>query len=140
MLEVCEFVAKRGGIGVQSMISGLIEAQRHGTEEINRLTMFLTQRKTDLALLRAEQTSGEPGAMLALQNENALLKDENTALKKQLEDLTQNQLKENCYRLLGYPSDFKSKEKKNQPDQSTGHRPHTNPSRQSTNYKNYDIM
>ncbi|MCD7472599.1 hypothetical protein HAX54_013876 [Datura stramonium] len=70
----------------------LIEAQRRGTEEIDRLTMLFTQKEADLALLKVEHKSGKPGAMLELKNENALLKDENIALKKQLKDLTQQML------------------------------------------------
>ncbi|MCD9644917.1 hypothetical protein HAX54_033443, partial [Datura stramonium] len=86
-------MAKRSSVGVQSTILGLIEVQRHGTEEINRLKMLLAQGEADLALLKSDQTtagtSWEPGAMLALQNKNALLREENCALKKHVEDLAQ---------------------------------------------------
>ncbi|MCE2055717.1 hypothetical protein HAX54_043271, partial [Datura stramonium] len=68
------------------MIFGLIELQRCGTEEIDRLKLLLAQKEADLALLKAErtthETSGEPGVVLERYNENALLKAENTALKK----------------------------------------------------------
>ncbi|MCE3050465.1 hypothetical protein HAX54_047282 [Datura stramonium] len=95
-IEKCECMAKRSGVGVHSTILGLIEVQRHGTEEIDRLTMLLAQGEAYLALLKAEQTttgtSWEPGAMLALQNKNALLREENCALKKHVEDLAQQLL------------------------------------------------
>ncbi|MCE5167385.1 hypothetical protein HAX54_051949, partial [Datura stramonium] len=55
--------------------------------------MLLSQGEADLSLLKADQTttgtSWEPGAMLALQNKNALLREENCALKKHVEDLAQ---------------------------------------------------
>ncbi|MCE3215774.1 hypothetical protein HAX54_003421, partial [Datura stramonium] len=95
-IEKCECMAKKSDVGVQSTILGLIEVQRRGTEEIDRLTMLLAQGETNLALLKAEQTtsgtSWEPGVMLALQNKNALLREENYALKKHVEDLAQQLL------------------------------------------------
>ncbi|MCD9560829.1 hypothetical protein HAX54_019635 [Datura stramonium] len=69
----------------QSTILGLIEVQIRGTEEIDRLAMLLAQGEADLALLKADQTtavSWEPGAMLALQNKNVLLREENCVLKE----------------------------------------------------------
>ncbi|MCD9646401.1 hypothetical protein HAX54_036210 [Datura stramonium] len=84
-LKECECVAKRSGVGGQSTISGLIETKQHGTYEIDRRTGLLGQKE-------AAGTSEEPGAMLALQNENALLRGENTTLKKQVEDLTKKLL------------------------------------------------
>ncbi|MCD7456309.1 hypothetical protein HAX54_031226 [Datura stramonium] len=88
------------GPGASSMISSLIEAQRRGTEEIDRLTLLLAPKEADLALLKAKQSSqgigGEPGAVLELQNTNVMLKAKNTALKKQLEDLTQQMLHDQC--------------------------------------------
>ncbi|MCD9645300.1 hypothetical protein HAX54_034132 [Datura stramonium] len=60
------------------------------------LFLRIPRREAYLALLKAEHTisgtCGEPGAVLALQNENALLKDEDSSLKKQLEDMTQQML------------------------------------------------
>ncbi|MCD7468786.1 hypothetical protein HAX54_007268 [Datura stramonium] len=50
-----------------SMISGLIEAQQCGTEEIDRLIVLLAQKEAQMALLRDEWSGGEPGAMLELQ-------------------------------------------------------------------------
>ncbi|MCE3216999.1 hypothetical protein HAX54_009966 [Datura stramonium] len=80
--------------GEYSTISGLIEVQICGTEEIDRLTMPLAQGEVDLALLKAEQTaagtSWEPGAVLALQNENALLREETNALNKYVENRHNN--------------------------------------------------
>ncbi|MCE5167543.1 hypothetical protein HAX54_009049, partial [Datura stramonium] len=77
----------------KSTILGLIEVQRRGNEEIDRLAMLLSQGETYLALSKADQTtagtSWEPGAMLALQNKNALLREEKCALKKHVEDLAQ---------------------------------------------------
>ncbi|MCE3049485.1 hypothetical protein HAX54_045003 [Datura stramonium] len=46
------------------MISGLIEAQRHGTEEIERLTMLLAQKEVEMALLKADRSGREPGNSL----------------------------------------------------------------------------
>ncbi|MCD7448975.1 hypothetical protein HAX54_047800 [Datura stramonium] len=52
----------------KSTILRLIKAQRRETEVIDQLTMLLTQREADLALLMEEQAvvgiSGEPDAML----------------------------------------------------------------------------
>ncbi|MCD9642466.1 hypothetical protein HAX54_029302 [Datura stramonium] len=94
-LEDCECVDKRGGIGVQSTIFNMIEAQQHGIEEIDQLTVLLAQKDVDLVLLKAEQatqgTGGEPSAIMEIQNENAQLKTQNT-WKKWLEDLTQQML------------------------------------------------
>ncbi|MCD9646276.1 hypothetical protein HAX54_035997 [Datura stramonium] len=57
------------------MISSLIEAQRCGTEEIDRLTLLLAQKEADLALLNIEQacqgTGVEPNAGMERQNENS---------------------------------------------------------------------
>ncbi|MCD7465811.1 hypothetical protein HAX54_001979 [Datura stramonium] len=81
-LEECECVARQGGIGVQSTISGFIEAQRCGTEEIEHLTMLLAQRDAKIVVLKDAQSGGEPGALMDLQEENATLKGDNAALRK----------------------------------------------------------
>ncbi|MCD7459536.1 hypothetical protein HAX54_041200 [Datura stramonium] len=60
-LEECECVAKRGGVGVQSTISRLIDAQQHATKETSK------------------EIVGEPRAVLDLECENSQLKVENTA-------------------------------------------------------------
>ncbi|MCD7461848.1 hypothetical protein HAX54_047237 [Datura stramonium] len=87
-LEECECVAKRGGVGVQSMISGLIDAYQHAMEEVDH--SLLAQKEAEMVLLKVAQMSketvGEPGAVLDLQCENAQLKVENTSLRKQLEN------------------------------------------------------
>ncbi|MCD7454954.1 hypothetical protein HAX54_026613 [Datura stramonium] len=54
-LEECEYVAKKGGVGVQSTFSGLIDAQQYATEEVDHLSMLLTQKKAEMALLKVEQ-------------------------------------------------------------------------------------
>ncbi|MCD7463372.1 hypothetical protein HAX54_050432 [Datura stramonium] len=60
------------------------------------ITKESSKRKRDkeakMDLLKEEGSGEEPGAILELQNENVVLKGENTALKKQLEDLTQQML------------------------------------------------
>ncbi|MCD9561091.1 hypothetical protein HAX54_020051 [Datura stramonium] len=67
-----------------------------GTVETRKqiFTLSTLEEEANLGLMKVEQSSGEPGVMLELQDENALLKDENTALKKQLEDLTQQMLRD----------------------------------------------
>ncbi|MCD7470194.1 hypothetical protein HAX54_009874, partial [Datura stramonium] len=56
------------------------------------------EEEAEMVLLKAAQTSketiGEPGVVLDLQRENAQLKTENTALRKQLEDLMQQMLQD----------------------------------------------
>ncbi|MCD7466310.1 hypothetical protein HAX54_002913 [Datura stramonium] len=42
---------RQGGIGGQSTVLTLIEAQRRGTEEIERLTMLVAQRDAEIAIL-----------------------------------------------------------------------------------------
>ncbi|MCD7451908.1 hypothetical protein HAX54_013987 [Datura stramonium] len=91
-LEECECVAKKGGIGGQSTVSSFIEAQRRGTEEIKRLTMLVTQKDDEIAVLKAAQSSEVPSALLDLQEENALLKSDNGALRKQMEELAQQMI------------------------------------------------
>ncbi|MCD7466258.1 hypothetical protein HAX54_002806 [Datura stramonium] len=80
-----------GGVGVQSTISKLIDAQQCATEEVDYLSVLVAQKEVEMTLLKATQTSkktvGEPGVVLDLQCENAQLKVEYTALKKQLEEL-----------------------------------------------------
>ncbi|MCE5165764.1 hypothetical protein HAX54_012096 [Datura stramonium] len=80
------------GIEGQSTISRFIEAQRRRTEEIERLTMLVAQKYAEIAILKASQSSAVPGALLNLQEENAHLKSDNAALRKQLEELTQQMI------------------------------------------------
>ncbi|MCD9640244.1 hypothetical protein HAX54_025430 [Datura stramonium] len=50
------------------------------------------QKEVEMALLNADRLGGEPGELLDLQKEDAALKSDNAALKKQLEYLTQQML------------------------------------------------
>ncbi|MCD7473245.1 hypothetical protein HAX54_014968 [Datura stramonium] len=81
-----------GGVGGQSTVSNLIEAQRRGTEEIKCLTMLVSQKDAEIAILKASQSSVVPGALLDLQEENAHLKSANASLKNQLEELTRQMI------------------------------------------------
>ncbi|MCD7466781.1 hypothetical protein HAX54_003798 [Datura stramonium] len=84
-LEEYDCFAKRGSVGVQYTILGLINAQQYAMEEFDRLSMLVAQREDDMALLKAAQISKEtvtePGAVLDLQRENAQLTVENTTLR-----------------------------------------------------------
>ncbi|MCD7466311.1 Homeodomain-like super protein [Datura stramonium] len=83
---------RQGGVGGQSTVSTLIEAQRRGTEEIERLTMLVAQRDAGIAILKASQSSAGPGALMDLQEENARLQSVNASLKTQLEELTRQMI------------------------------------------------
>ncbi|MCE3050904.1 hypothetical protein HAX54_048398 [Datura stramonium] len=83
---------RKGGIGGQSTVSSFIEAQQRGTEEIECLTMLVSQKNAEIVVLKASQSSTVPGALLDLQEENAHLKSANASLKKQLEELTQQMI------------------------------------------------
>ncbi|MCD9638282.1 hypothetical protein HAX54_022154, partial [Datura stramonium] len=88
----CECVARQGGVGGQSTVSTLIEAQRRGTKEIERLTMLVAQRDAEIAILKASQSSAGPGALMDLQEENARFQSANASLKTQLEELTRQMI------------------------------------------------
>ncbi|MCD7445915.1 hypothetical protein HAX54_024615 [Datura stramonium] len=54
-------------------------------------TVF-AKKDAEIVFLKAAQSSEVPGALLDLQEENALLKSDNAALRKQLEELTQQMI------------------------------------------------
>ncbi|MCD9560165.1 hypothetical protein HAX54_018650 [Datura stramonium] len=75
------------GDDVKERVANIRKQKRRGIEEIERLTMLV-----EIAVLKASQSSAVPGALLDLREENALLKSDNVALRKQLEELTQQMI------------------------------------------------
>ncbi|KAK4373374.1 hypothetical protein RND71_008758 [Anisodus tanguticus] len=80
--EECQCVPKKGGIGNNSTISSLIEAQERVTVDIERL-------QAENALLRAQlvEKAGEPGPSGELATANAELRTENDRLEQNIDEL-----------------------------------------------------
>ncbi|KAK4369287.1 hypothetical protein RND71_013079 [Anisodus tanguticus] len=84
-LEECECMLKKCGVGTNSTISSLIEAQKKSTAEIQRL-------KAKNALLRAQlvakaQEHSFSGAVEATNAKNMKLRAENEKLKEKIDEL-----------------------------------------------------
>ncbi|MCD7464379.1 hypothetical protein HAX54_052607 [Datura stramonium] len=80
------------GGDVKEQVANIKKQKCRGTEEIECLTMLVAQKDAEIVVLKASQSSAVPGALLDLQEENALLKSDNVALKKQLKELTQQMI------------------------------------------------
>ncbi|KAK4352983.1 hypothetical protein RND71_028501 [Anisodus tanguticus] len=84
-LEKCECVPRNGGVGNNTMISNLIDAQENGTEEINNLTLLLAHKDSEIAILKVELQQDT-------HEKRDRLKDEVVDLMRQVRDLTQQML------------------------------------------------
>lgn len=81
-LKECEYMLKKGGVGIYSTISQLIEAQKSSIAKIKWL-----HAENVILQSKLTQNSTEPGSSGSLAKENFLLKSKNARLKKQVEDL-----------------------------------------------------
>lgn len=81
-LEERECVLKKGGVGSNSTISQLIDAQESATAEIKWL-----QAENTILQSKLNKNSMEPGSNGSLVEENSQLRAENTQLRKHNEDL-----------------------------------------------------
>lgn len=78
---------KKGGVGSNSTISQLIEAQESATIEIKRLQAENTVLRSKLT-----QKSTKPSSSGSMAEENYRLKTENGRLRKQVEDLKEQMI------------------------------------------------
>ncbi|MCD9646565.1 hypothetical protein HAX54_036501 [Datura stramonium] len=82
------------GDDVKAWVANIRKQKRWGTEEIERLIMLVAKKYVEIEVLKASQSSTVPGALLDLQEENARLKSANASLRKQLEELTQQMIRD----------------------------------------------